>query len=95
MSQIANTIWGQIPVMTKMAIGARNPKHGSNDELYFNVLRGARTWVEVKLNGLDLYDAKLVKMNNKHELSTIAEFSNVGCEELGEAVYSLTHKKEK
>jgi hypothetical protein len=62
----ANETWKQIPVMDKMAIGARKATIIRDDEgdeagLRINVLRGNRTTIEIVLHWSDTYVVELVK----------------------------------
>jgi hypothetical protein len=95
--KIANTIWQQIPVMTKMSIGARTPV-GTETGLHFNVLRGQQTKVVIKYDaGADLYDVELIKIRIKDkgatvDIKTLGSHSGIYADQLGETLYTLTHK---
>ena len=89
---IGNTIWRQLPVMTKMACGMREPKVGENGELTVKVGR-AMTWLTVSLNGRDYYDVELYRFKRSTwERVTLETATDVDCESLSEVVYHMVNK---
>lgn len=89
---IPTIIWRQIPVMTKMACGLRQPAAVSRTELRMRALNRNR-WVLVNLDPSDTYTVRLVrKERNTHRLITIEEHSDIYCDQLGETVYHLCNK---
>jgi len=56
---VADTIWKQISMGTKMSVGARQPVGGGN-KIHFFVGRGKKNKIEVEYNpGQDLYTVNL------------------------------------
>jgi hypothetical protein len=88
----AKTAWAQIPLMTKMACGARDgvsaPKY-----LAFTVGGGARCRkVIITLSASDTYNVYLVRTKRvTGELIAMGELSDVYAEDLGRCVYDLVH----
>lgn len=88
----ANVAWKQIPMMTKMACGAREARVSSG-KLVFKVGGKPMRFVEVALNGSDLYDVTHVRYKRgSYERVELESTSNVGCESLGETVYRMVNK---
>jgi hypothetical protein len=88
--EIANTIWKQIPVMTKMAVGARKPVV-IDSGIKFNFGRGNRRWITVELKGDDTYTVTATRMTRNYKLVALGDFAGVYCDMLSEIIYSLTH----
>ncbi len=96
-TQVVQTILSQIPVMTRMACGLREPTAVSETELRVKCLRGRR-YVFVNLDPSDTYTVKLVRIKRNRsadkpliELITEAYRSDVYNDQLGEIIYGLTH----
>ena len=97
--QIANTIVQQIPVMEKMAVGYRNHYAMSESEdrlggLSFQVNKGRR-YVDVELAHNDTYTVKYYRVRKTKtsiDHVTLAEASNVYCDDLGVFIYDMTQK---
>lgn len=88
----ANVAWKQIPVMTKMACGAREAKVSAG-KLVFKVGGRPMRYVEVALNGLDLYDVCHFRLKRgSYERVELESASDVGCESLGETIYRMVNK---
>jgi len=89
---VGQTIWSQIPVMTKMACGMRDAFVGEHGELTVKVGR-AMTWIKISLNGLDLYDVEHIRVKRgTYENVILESASNVDCESLSEVVYHMVNK---
>lgn len=90
---IANTTWKQIPVMTKMACGARQPIGSKDGTLTFKVGGGPMRFVQVKLNGLDLYDVEFGRVKRgSYERVVMKSAENIDAENLGEAIYHMVNR---
>lgn len=87
-----NVAWRQIPVSTKMWLGARAPRF-TGEALSFKVHSKPYRYFELKLNGLDLYDVRYyrIKRNNgeKVELASTADGYGVYADMLGEVLDRL------
>lgn len=90
MESIATTIWKQIPVMTKMACGAREPMADGNS-LIFKVLNKQRK-VVITLTSMDDYTCKLIAWDNNHNVKTLEEHDGIYCDILGETIYHMCNK---
>ena len=89
---VATTTWSQIPVQTKMSVGARHPI-ADGDRLVFTVLGNAGRWVEVTLEPSDTYTVRFFRINRSdHKRVVIGEEFDVYNDMLGEIIYSLTHE---
>lgn len=87
-----NVTWSQIPVMTKMACGAREATtYGEGRNLRFKV-GGRMRYVEVELTPADTYTARLVRINARYERVVVEEKTDVYCDMLSETVYRLCNK---
>ena len=107
MKTAANVAWGQIPVMVKMAVGAREAKSHGENELSFKVGR-RQTWIRVTYcPGRDLYDVKLERIKRKkdkeksaavgvpvwlEDLVTVEQAEGLYADILGEAIDGMVNK---
>jgi len=91
--QIANTTWQQIPVMTKMACGVREATICPGGTLRFKVGGLPMRFIEVALNGSDLYDITYYRIKrgsyDKVVLETCEDAYN---DMLGEVIYHMVNK---
>lgn len=89
---VGSTIWKQIPISTKMAVGAREPISTGRATLRFKVLRGS--FVDVTLDASDTYTVEhyRVKRGTMDKVS-LGKVSDVYAENLGSIVYGITHGK--
>ena len=88
------TIWDQISTSTKMACGARVAMADGNAYLHFQVgsSRPVRKII-IRLNGLDLYDIELVKINNRtFETAVEQTISSVYAEDLSNVIYHMVNR---
>ena len=91
-SEQANTAWKQIPMMTKMACGAREAKV-SDGKLVFKVGGKPMRFVEVALNGLDLYDVTHFRIKRgSYERVELESTEGLYNDMLGEAIYHMVNK---
>ena len=89
---IANTIWKQIPISTKMACGARNPTIEKR-ALIFTVGRGSSHRIRVSLNALDYYDVALLRIKRGGKgIITEEKKENIDDVNLGEVIYHMVNK---
>lgn len=107
MRTAADTAWRQIPIMTKMAVGAREAKSHGNNELSFKVGK-RQTWIRVTYcPGRDLYDVKLEHIKRKKDkasskafgfpcwdetLVTVEQAEGLYADMLGEAIDGMVNK---
>lgn len=91
---IANTIWKQLTVHTKMAIGAREPSAGPAS-LKLKVGGKPMRYIEIELDrGHDLYNVHFFRLKrNDYSLVTLAKMKGVGVGELNSVVYDMVHGK--
>lgn len=89
--EIANTILRQIGVATRMACGIRQPLATDSGVLCV-VGRTVKTKLEITLNGRDLYDLRSIRIRRDWSVEELGAMSDVGAEELSEAVYSLLNR---
>ncbi len=90
----ANTAWKQIPVMTKMACGAREATTHGKNELTFKVGSKPMRYVRVTyLPGSDLYavDHFRVKRNDYSQI-TLKKVAGIYADQLGETIYHMVNK---
>ena len=82
----ANLAWRQIPVMTKMAIGARKMRiineGGVNTGLQITVLRGNRNTVEIALHANDTYSVEFCKYRKAKGIEEGHYYYGISCETL-------------
>ena len=92
MSQVAETIWGQISRNTKMACGARQPM-SDKDRLVFcvTIQPNAKHKIEVTLDPADTYTVKLYKIRGT-KVTIEKENESVYCENLSDVIYSMCNK---
>lgn len=82
--------WQQIPVMTKMAVGARNAVTYGEAGLQFKVGGRMRT-IQVELDPTDTYTVRLVRVTRNYERVVMSEVSGVYVEQLAETIYRACH----
>lgn len=91
-AQQVNTTWQQIPVMTKMACGAREARVSSG-KLQFKVGGKPMRYIEVSLNGRDLYDIVHFRVKRNDYSRVELEMANdVFAEDMGETIYHMVNK---
>lgn len=84
--------WSQIPVMTKMSVGAREPMLSGDAGLKFRVLSKPMRFVEVELDASDTYTVRYSHIKRgSYERVVLEEVSGVYVEQLGETIYRATH----
>jgi hypothetical protein len=90
--EVANTIWYQISIATKMACGARRPR-GAEQGLTFQVGNGRRhLWVSVTLEPSDTYTVKLTQIVPNGALKELEVHEDIYAEDLSEVVYHAVNK---
>jgi len=87
----ANIAWRQIPVMTKMAVGAREASvSGEHGEILTFKVGRALTWIRVVyVAGLDTYKVELVKGRSA---KVVESHEDVYAENLSETIYHAVCK---
>jgi hypothetical protein len=86
-NSVATVIWGQLPIMTKMACGAREPIAISDHALSFKVgAKGER--IVVRLDPSDTYTVQRLGRAAKVKEET----SDVYAEDLSDIVYHMVNK---
>ena len=89
---VADVIWSQISLNTKMACGARSPL-GDGNELSFVVLNGNSHRITVTLDPSDTYTVRRIKVSRKTMgFTVVEEASDVYCDNLSEVVYGMVNK---
>jgi len=89
---VADIIWSQISLNTKMACGARSPVADGNT-LTFGVLSGNSKWVTVTLTLADTYTVRFIKASRKSTaFSVVEEATDVYCDALSEVIYGMVNK---
>lgn len=90
-TDVANIIWKQISLHSKMACGARELQV-TEKGLTFRVMRAMR-WVEIELDASDTYTVRLVRLNRStHAMITVEQVSDVYADVLSETVYKICNK---
>lgn len=85
----ANTAWMQISIGAKMFVGARQAKD-CGDSLQFKVHSKPHRYIEIKLNGMDLYDVRYFRLKRStYEQIEIKSESDIYCDMLSECVCRL------
>ena len=95
MSKPGQIIWSQIPVMTKMACGARQAVLTHEGKgVQFRVTNKPMRYVEVVLDeGADLYNVTHGRVKRGSYEHVIMETANgVFAEDLGEVIYHMVNK---
>ena len=93
MGYVADTIWRQIPVMTRMSVGARKPI-GGETSIVFKVLNGTR-WINVRLDPCDTYTVTFFRKKRvTREEIIIHEESDIYNSDLADTIYRMTHQRE-
>lgn len=88
-----NIAWKQIPVMTKMACGARQPRCSSDGKLAFRVESKPMRFVEVTLNADDTYAVEYLRIKRgSYQRVSIEKAEGVYAEDLGETIYHQVNK---
>ena len=89
--QQAETIFRQIPISTKMAVGARNFTRDEDGNITFQVMNKPMRYIYIKLDPTDTYTIVYFRIKRgSYEKVTIKEFSMVYYDMLGEIIYSMT-----
>jgi hypothetical protein len=92
--QVANTIWAQISLSTKMACGARKPI-GDENSLMFQVTitRNVTHKIKVRLDPNDTYTLTCYRLG-RHGLNvtTEREVNDVYAEDLSRIIYDWCNK---
>jgi hypothetical protein len=85
----ARITWKQIPLLTKMQVGAHNAVAGL-DFLMFKVriFPNQCHKVKITLNAMDTYDIELIKIR-KGQAQQVKSLSDIYCDQLGEVIYNL------
>ena len=89
-NEIAKTTWSQIPVMTKMACGMRNPT-AIGSKLTIKV-GGRMRWVEITLTADDLYLVELVRITRDHRRVVVESHDGIFNDMLGDVLYRACNK---
>jgi hypothetical protein len=88
-----NIAWKQIPVSTKMACGAREPRCSSDGKLCFRVESKPMRFVEVSLDADDTYTVEYLRVKRgSYDRVSIEKASGVYVENLGETIYHQVNK---
>ena len=90
--ELANTIWKQINISTKMACGVRKPV-GDGHTLRFQVGGNASRYVAVTLNSMDTYDVEYFRVK-RTDYSKISLESSKGVyvDMLNATIYHMVNK---
>jgi hypothetical protein len=92
---IGTTIWQQISTTTKMACGARQPVATRTGLMFRVTYRNTRTLnrIAINLNGMDLNDVQLVKINQQFGRTTTLEaYKGVYCDDLSNLIHKMVNK---
>lgn len=92
--QVAQTIWRQISMSTKMACGARQPVGGGN-KLHFNVTIHPNQTHKIEVTyevGLDLYTVKLWKIPRMKSPFVVEQETMVYADQLSDVIYRMCNK---
>jgi hypothetical protein len=89
----AQIAWRQIPVMTKMACGAREASYSEGGmKLTFKVGRAMR-WIEVSyVEGMDLYRIEFIRMARPYKRIVMESREGVYAEDMSEIIYRMVNK---
>ena len=95
--EVASTIWKQIGIGTKMAVGARSPSALADKlgALTFQVGRGNATAIKVTLDFSDTYVVELVKARKhagKYSVEVVEKIEDVFCDMLSDTIYHAVCK---
>lgn len=90
----AQIIWKQIPVMTKMACGARKARTVGENTLTFQVTNKPMRYVKVEYQpGPDHYDVTHLRVKRgTYEQIELEKAEGVYAEDLGETIYHQVNK---
>ncbi len=89
---VANTIWRQIGIQTKMACGAREPMGDANSLTFRVTIKpNQRHKIVVTLDPSDTYTVKLYSVRNG-EVKVVEEADDIYCEVLSEVIYRMCNK---
>lgn len=86
---VADTIWGQIGMGTKMACGAREASATGPNGLRFKVARGS--WITVTLDPSDTYTVRHCRRSGVVP-KVIAEVDDIYAEQLSDVIYGMVNK---
>ena len=88
-----NVCWKQISIPTKMACGAREAYRTERGTLRFRVESKPLRFIEVSLNGLDLYEVEYYRLKRgSYEKVSIDGEADVDCESLSETIYGMVNR---
>jgi hypothetical protein len=97
--QIADAIYSQISVSTRMACGVRNLICGkSSDDLPYLQMRvgDANKWLYIRIYYMpsDTYNVELCKVKGKpsYDVVQLEEAEDVYCEQLSQIIYHMVNK---
>ena len=89
----AQIIWKQIPVMTKMACGARKPTTNGDNELTFKVGGKPLRFIRVEYTPDDLYNVTHFRVKRNDYTQVVLEEANgIYADQLGEVIYNQVNK---
>jgi hypothetical protein len=92
--EIANTIWHQITVDTKMACGARQAEATKNGLRFVSGGGSPKKWITVTLTPADEYDVKYVRSGtsrNSYEPTVLAKVEGIYVDQLNEIIYDMVN----
>ena len=90
---VAQITWSQIPVMTKMACGARNASYNKEGKLSFKVTNKPYRFVEVVLAGDDTYSVEYIRIKRGSlERVSLERSQGIYADMLGECIYHMVNK---
>ncbi len=88
-----NICWKQISISTKMACGARNATRTTTGNLRFQVESKPHRYIEISLNGLDLYEVEYYRLKRgTYEKVSIEGEADVYAENLSELIYHMVNR---
>ena len=90
MSEVADTIWRQISVQTKMAVGARSP-YADDDSVTFKVHSKPRRYIIVALTPRDTYRVRHMRLDRRNRPVELGTHEDVYVDTLNEVIYRLVH----
>jgi len=94
--EIANTIWHQITVATKMAVGARQAEATKNGLRFVAGGGSPKKWITVRLTAADEYDVEYVRSGtsrNAYEPTTLAKVEGIYVDQLNDIIYDMVNKQ--
>lgn len=89
----AQIIWKQIPIMTKMACGARKPTTHGENELSFKVGGKPLRYIKVEYTPDDLYNVTYFRVKRNDYSQIVLDYSfGIYADQLGEVIYNQVNK---